>query len=148
MNMDNRTIDLVSEGDKDLEMALTIIWNNCPGGKATHYKIMKLKRHTQYYGEPKSSHYSEIKEDPEGMPTLILLWHEEKGAQALPYSLELEEAIHFVKGWLKRVEYDEEPDHDGDNEKGWRVFTEKWGHVAGHHYAIVGIQPQWASYSK
>lgn len=145
--MNNRTIDIVSEGHQDLEMALTIIWNNCPGSKATHYKIMKLKENFKYYGTP-ISHYAEVNEDPEGDETLILLWHEQKDALKLPYPLELEDAIHFVKGWLKKISYEEEPNHDGSNGKGWRVFTEQWGHVAGHHYAIVGIQPKWAMYGK
>lgn len=146
--MDNRTIDVVSEGNKDLEMALSIIWNNCPGGKATHYKMMKLKEEYQYYGTPTNNHYKNLNEDPEGTDTMILLWHEEKGALELPYALELEDAIHFVKGWLKKITYGAEPDHDGDNGKGWRVFTEQWGHVANHSYAIVGIQPKWAYYGK
>lgn len=146
--MDNRTIDIVSEGNKALEMALNIVWANCPGGKATHYKIVKLKEEVEYYGSPTDRHYTTLKEDKEGEDTLILLWNEEKGALPLPYFLELEEAINFIKGWLKKAEYQEQPDHDGSNGKGWRVFNEQWGHVAGHHYAIVGIQPQWAMYGK
>lgn len=146
--MDNRTIDIVSEGNKSLEMALNIIWTNCPGGKATHYKIVKLKETISYYGKPTDSHYSKLEEDQEGEETLILLWHEEKGAAVLPYPLELEDAISFVKGWLKNTNYHDEPDHDGSNGKGWRIFTEQWGHVAGHSYAIVGVQPRWAMYGK
>lgn len=33
--MDNQTIDIVSEGDA--------------GGKATHYKVINLRRETKYY---------------------------------------------------------------------------------------------------
>lgn len=146
--MDNRTIDVVSEGTKDLEMALSIIWNNCPGRKATHYKIVKLQKHVDYYGQPTNNHYVKFKENPEGVETLILLWHEENNAHALPHPLNIEEAIQFVTDWLEEVAYKDEPDHDGDNGKGWRVFTEQWGQVASHQYAIVGIQPSWSMYGK
>ena len=146
--MDNRTIDVTSEGGEHLAMAIRIAFANAPGGKATHYRIVKLKDKISYYGEPTSRHYENLVEDPEGDPTLILLWHEGRNAIALPYPLEVDEAIAFVSGWLKNVDRGHQPDHDGDNGHGWRVFTEAWGHVAGEHYAIVGVQPAWAMYGK
>lgn len=146
--MDNRTLDIVSEGDAPLGLALKLAWSNASGGKATHYKIAKLHEHVEYFGQPTSRHHVVSRESPDGTPTLILLWHEEKGALPLPYPMELDEAIPFVIGWLKKAPYGEQPDHDGDNGAGWRVYTEAWGHVAGHAYAIVGVQPAWAMYGK
>lgn len=146
--MDNRTIDVTSEGKSALALALALIWANAPGGKATHYKEVNLVRQTRYVGEPTSSHYTSLKENPAGTPTLILLWSHERDAQPLPEPLDHLAAVKFAKAWLKKANYGREPGHDGSNGKGWRVFTEDWGHVADHYYAIVGIQPAWAMYGK
>ena len=146
--MDNRKLDVTSEGEQALGMAVRLAWAGKPGGKATHYKIVKLKEKVKYFGNPTDWHDSELVNAEDGTSTLILLWHEEADALPLPYPLEVDEAVTFISGWLKKVERVEEPDHDGSNGLGWRVFTENWGHVAGHHYAIVGVQPEWAMYGK
>lgn len=149
--MDNRFIDVVSEGDGALALALRLIWPNVPGGKATHYKMMNLIEKTEYpIRDGKVAHHSTtMVEDSRGVSTLILLWSDERDAKELPYPLDLEESIAFVRGWLVHsANYGREPDHDGSNGRGWRVFTEDWGHVAGYHYAIAGVQPAWAMYGK
>jgi len=152
--MDNRQIDVTSEGDKDLLMALTLIWPNAPGSKASHYKIVKLKEDTHYYcdreGKP-YRHWTDLKvagPDEDGQETLIILWHEERDSVPFAYPHSLEDVQQFVKGWLRNVKTGVQPDHDGDNGRGWRVFCDHWGHVAGHHYAICGIQFAWAMYGK
>ena len=164
--MDNRSIDIKSEGDAALRKALEIIWDNAPGGHATHYMITNVTHQVRYWGdrlrgrEPNLEggeegqpqmfvHHSE--EDvagKDGDPTLILLWSHEGIAVPLPYPLDLEGAYGLVTGWLRQVEYGSEPGHDGSNGRGWRLFTDGWGHVAGHHYGIVGVQPLWAMYGK
>lgn len=146
--MDNRQFDITSEGEKALAMAIRIAWDNAPGGKAVHYKVVKVKSDTRYWGEPTSHHSTNSKEDKEGIPTLILFWSDDKDTIPLPYPLEVEEAIPFINGWLKKAEFGQEPDHDGDNGKGWRVFSDDWGYVAGNRCAILGIQPTWAMYGK
>jgi hypothetical protein len=149
--MDNRVLDVVSVGDKALALALELAWHNAPGGKATHYKIVTLKERYQYWPDKAGvviRHSVNLVEDPTGTPTLILLWHEEKNALALAYPHTLPQAVEFTRGWLGNVDYGEEPDHDGSNGKGWRVFTEGWGRVLSHNYTIVGVQPNWAMYGK
>lgn len=148
--MDNRVLDITSEGDKALDMALQLVWPNAPGGKASHYKIVDVQESTSYYGTPPDRHYSETKivPDGEGTQTMILFWHDDKGSIPLPYPMDQQESLHFVKGWLKQTKHGSQPDHDGSNGKGWRVFTNSWGHVAGHHYAFAGIQFAWAMYGK
>jgi hypothetical protein len=146
--MDNRTIDVVSEGDDDLKTALKLIWPNASSGKATHYKVVRLREKVSYYGKPTDWHDLGYEEDPDGTPTLILLWSAEKDAPALPYAMDRKQAAQFVLGWLGQADYGSEPDHDGDNDRGWRVFTDKCGHVVGHQYGIVGVQPAWAQYGK
>jgi hypothetical protein len=146
--MDNRTLDIVSEGSEALAMALKLAWPSAPGGKATHYKMLTLVEKVEYYGQPATHHVKTLKEDPKGVPTLILFWSAERDSTPLPYPMPLDQAITFVQGWLKQTDYGEEPDHDGNNHKGWRVFTESWGLVMGHHYTIVAVQPEWAMYGK
>ncbi len=148
--MDNRQLDITAEGEADLGLAIRLAWPSA-SGKATHYKLINLAETVIYSGKPTTSHIITSKEGGEGdggAPTMILLWHAERGALPLPYPLDLEESIAFLAGWLKKVERGDEPDHDGSNGQGWRAFTESWGHVAGHRYAIVAVQPAWAMYGK
>lgn len=163
--MDNQQIDVTSEGQDGIVHALEIIWDSAaPGGKATHYKIVKLAKRTRYYARQDAifpsnidglegyhaHHFSDLQADESGVQTLILFWHDEKGAQKLPFSLNCKQAAKFIADWLSSPDCDwgGQPDHDGDNGRGFRIFTESWGHVAGHSYAIVAAQPAWAMYGK
>ena len=146
--MDNRSIDITSEGDAHLGLALQLAWPGAAGGKATHYKAVGLVEKVDYYGTPTSHHATTSHELDSGTPTLILFWHDAPGLLPLPYALEIGEAIPFVCGWLKKAQRGPEPDHDGDNGEGWRVFTGVWGGIAGYHYSIVAVQPAWAMYGK
>ena len=70
----------------------------------------------------------------------------------LPYEMNFEAAFQFAWGWLQSEEAKKlrgpEPDHDGDNEPGWRVYNESWTHVDDFWEALVGIEPIWAMYGK
>lgn len=160
--MDNFLIDLVAESKPSLSSALLLAFNhNAPGGKATHYKRVKLKYETRYFKVASRelqpdltlenvSHSSGTYERPQGVDSLILLWSAgDKDAMPLPYPMMHADAVEFIDGWLRNgAEYGREPDHDGDNGKGFRVFTEGWGHVAGNTYTICAIQPAYAMYGK
>lgn len=66
----------------------------------------------------------------------------------LPFPLDLNTSISFAWHWLTTsADYGNEPDHDGDNGKGWRVYNENWGRV-GSFYGFVAIKPAWAMYGK
>ena len=70
-------------------------------------------------------------------------------AFALPSGpMTLEQAADFAVGWLEHADYGREPDHGGDNGKGWRLYCEDWGHVDHDHYAFAAVQPVWAMYGK
>jgi len=147
--MDNLQIDITCEGDAGILKALEIIWPAaCPGGKAIQFIVDKFSTEVTYNGQPTSRHSSQLVRDKDGVPTLILLWNKERDSQPLPYPLDLKQSAEFIRGWLLSTDYGREPDHDGDNGKGWRIFTEGWGHVNGCVYAIVGVQPVWAMYCK
>lgn len=65
------------------------------------------------------------------------------------------QAAEIVFEWLKSDEaskvpcegWDEDADHDGDNELGWRVYTEDWGHVDGD-WNCLAIKPAYMWYGK
>lgn len=146
-------MQVVSEGNEGIALALRLIWPNAPGGKATHYRIANYTSTTEYYqnkdGQTTGHSEKMVEDQSKGVPTLILFWHEERGNVPLPFPLGLDETIQFVQNWLKVTDMPgRPPDHDGNNGMGWCIFTEGWGHVAGSHYAIVAIQPAWAMYGK
>lgn len=137
--MDNRIISIQSEGRKAFDLAFQLLFDNAPGGKATHYLV-----HPEH--------------------GFILLWNEESistkfnhienikiTSVKLPYAMSWQQASEFVWGWLQNEptsNYREYCDHDGSNGKGFKVYNEAWGHVAGLHYAFLAVLPTWAWYGK
>lgn len=79
---------------------------------------------------------------------LVLYWSNNEGATPLPAPLSGEALLGFVQAWLESVEYGSEPDHDGSNSRGWRVYNEQWGQVAGNFYAFAAIEPVWLMHGK
>jgi hypothetical protein len=177
--MDNRRIDVSSEGKDALAHALAIIWDSAAGGHATHYIETCTKTQTRYYacqderlvanaslsGVALSNvkhvhiHHFEntiLAEEGDGVPTLVLLWHagdfDDKKVQKLPFKLNLQQSIDFCQGWLDSLDYNKALkktwSSDVWHHNGFRAFTDYWGHVIDNHYAIVGIQPEWALYGK
>lgn len=147
--MDNRVFDVTSQGS--LRHVLAIAFQNAPGRKATHFLVTHMTKKTTYYcdkaGQP-HRHITEWVEGAGGKPTVVLCWHEEHGATPLPFPLDEEAAEQWLAQWLKHAEYGSEPDHDGDNDRGWRAFCTSWGHVGSRHYAFLAVQPEWAMYGK
>lgn len=167
--MDNFHIEIVAEGDATLAAAIEIAFrHNAPGGKATFYRVVKLKKVTRYFArecQPEQvnvdriekpahirvSHSNEWRHAADGTPTLILLWSKEDKPDVLPLAFPMApaHAIDFVKGWLENAaSAGPQPDHDGDNHLWYCLFTTGWGHVADSTYAIIGVQAAWAMYGK
>lgn len=125
--MDNFTIDVTWEGEKTFRTILELVMKQ-KSAKVTHYAV------APDYG-------------------MILFWTEPgRGAkdiaQKMPYAMDTAAAIDFVWNWLKTADYGDQPDHDGSNGRGWRIFNEAWGHVKDEWAAICAIQPAWAMYGK
>lgn len=122
--MDNFQIDITAQGKPTLETALRIAFEH-NHGPAKGYRI-----------------------DPE--KGLIFLWVVESrpGVVPFPFAMDAVGAADFAWRWLAEQDYGPEPDHDGDNGKGWRVYCEFWGHVGGDWRAICAVQPAWAMYGK
>jgi len=163
--MDNFKIDIQGRGKESLAKAIEIAFaNNSPSGFARHYTTVRLANELQYYSNPVSKHltpnlhnneslhinHSEtLKKNESGHLTLILCWSDSPDTIPLPYPLNANGAIGFVEGWLENAgDPGKEPDHDGDNKAGWRVFTGTWGHVSSYTYSVVAVQAIWAMYGK
>lgn len=124
--MDNFAISVTSEGLIPLELAMEIAFSN-HGCKAIAYKATK-DRFTLYWIASAESDKEVIK---------------------LPVKMDSKACASIVSQWLgEEAEYGKQPDHDGDNGKGWKVFTTAWGMVDGDYRAICAIVPVWAMYGK
>lgn len=120
--MDNRHIDITSEGKDAFHTALSLF--NPPGNKVVGYKAT-AKRLTFFWLESRSDGYTK-----------------------LPYPMTIPQAADFALGWLEHADYGREPDHDGENGKGWRLFHDIWGRVDNDSSSFVAIEPVWAMYGK
>lgn len=85
---------------------------------------------------------------------LVFYWHAFEGTHALPAALDSEGAFDLAVAWLHErpaASYGREPDHDGDNKKGFCVFNTGPSLNTGkarEQYAIVAIKPVWIEYHK
>lgn len=85
------------------------------------------------------------------VPRMVLFWADFDGKdvmQKLPAPMGVAEAVPFVKSWLGSADYGHEPDHDGDNSKGCRVYNEAWTHIGQWHAAFAAIEPVWLMHGK
>ena len=66
-----------------------------------------------------------------------------------PAPMSIDFVATIAHEWLKTVEYPEEPDHDGHNERGWRLYKENWGRIDKFgHGSLCAIEPMWIEYGK
>jgi hypothetical protein len=85
---------------------------------------------------------------------LILSWHNETAYNkpnkwnAFMTPLDADGVTPMVIAWLKEQDFGNEPDTDGHNGKGFRVYNESWGYIDSDPYAFVAIEPQWITYDK
>jgi len=123
--MDNREIRIISEGSEDFRIALSLFKAKTIIG----YKIIESA-------------------DPTIPDSMVLYEFPSKHATAFPFPFTSKLACDFVLAWLEQVDYGKQPDHDGDNHKGWKMENEEWGRVNGDSAAFVKISPEWAMYGK
>lgn len=119
---DSKEFTVEGEGRKDLELAMQLAFR---GSKASGYYISTAG--------------------------LVFSWHPDSSRinfVKLSFQMDYKQAAEFAANWLDRVAYPVEPDHDGDNHKGWTMHRNTWGHVDGDRYAIIAIKPTWSMYGK
>lgn len=89
--------------------------------------------------------------DPVTPSKFILFWADSEiqltGMIPLPPMGPFETEI-VVNAWLASADYGREPDHDGSNTKGCRVYNDTWGHAAGYWQAFAVIEPAWLMHGK
>lgn len=98
----------------------------------------------------------------------IIGWTEKKGALLLftnmldsdkpkvtlfPSRLSIQAAAEIAWNWLSTREYPQEPDQDGSNKKGYRIFTNSepddiWYQPMGMFGALLAVKPEWCMYGK
>lgn len=140
--MDNFHIDVVSDDDTAFGQAMAIAFGK--RRTATHFAVITVPNGGVHGGAG----------DGIQCKTLVFLAFSDGApvnATRFVAPLSAEHATIQARLWLESLP-DEcwgcEPDHDGHNRKGWRVFVETWGRVAGLWGTIVAVQPAWAMYGK
>lgn len=124
--MDNIQFTVTGTGAEAFKTAMTLLMNLRGFHKATHFAS------TPEHG-------------------LVLFWTDPclSAAQPLPYPMKGDSLVDFAFHWLQDgATYGSQPDHDGENERGWVIYVESWGHVMKSPYAICGVRPYWACYGK
>ncbi len=137
--MDNRIISVKSEGIKAFDLAFQLLFDNARGGKASHYFEHPTAGFLLLWNE--DNFYGLTKGDPSAKVS----------ANKLPFKMEWKDAANLAWGWLNNQpteKYEDYLDHDGSNGRGFKVYNEAWGHVAGSSYAFLGVLPVWAWYGK
>lgn len=167
--MDNFNINITCEGDELLAQTIALVFaarglDRTPQGArpdykrpgATHYAVRPVVEGARQEMPDGFNGLAPWKFGLEPKPHRLVFYDNryssekpEGGDQvALPFTLDAEGAADFARRWLAEADYGSQPDHDGDNGRGWRVYNEGWGHVDGHRSAIVAITPVWAMYGK
>ncbi len=124
--MDNFHFDMTSLGAEKLKTALGLF--DPPGRKVVGYSV----------GDATTL----------GRKRLVLYWNDSLAATKLPFPMTLEQAAAFAVGWLEHADYGREPDHEGSNSKGFRIYCEGWCMVGSDFAAFAAIEPAWAMHGK
>jgi len=127
----NFLIDISSEGEKRLQQAFHLRME--PDGR---YASQKADTAIGYVIDPE-------------LGMVFFQWKPSGEFAPFPFKMDADGCAAFAFRWLAEAEYPREPDHDGDNHKGWRFYNEAWGHV-GHYRseALIAVKPEWQMYGK
>lgn len=93
---------------------------------------------------------------------LVLTWFIDKNIT--PFSIKMgktqkiyyQELTEILWEWLQTDEastvackaWDSNHDHDGSNDKGWRLYVEEWGKIKEFDYSICAFKPCYLWYGK
>lgn len=149
--MDNFLINIVSEGS--LADAMKIAcgrWHDKIVGYAIRDAVAGEKYEAdKFLSDPKNAYVLRLQKEPKER-RLVFYWTkiDRPDFVAFPFTLDPDGAADFAARWLAEEDYGKQPDHDGDNGRGWRLYCEGWGHVDSEYQAFVAISPRWAMYGK
>lgn len=143
--MDNRHISIQTRGKKALELAMQLLFDNAPGGKARRYCEHPTYGFVLFWGgEEKDLYGYEDWRKPEEEKTSAPI-------VKLPFEMDCQAATEMVWSWLQQQpddKYRDYCDHDGSNSHGFKIYNEYWGHIGSSHYAILAVLPIWAWHGK
>jgi hypothetical protein len=150
--MDNMQFDMTSEGNQRLADLFKIVFGDrmAVGYAVRHGEPGKRWDPDKYLKDPRDRNLLEWHERPKDL-RLVFFWTNRPNQAdyiALPFKMDAAGAADFAARWLSEADYGREPDHDGDNGKGWRAYSEGWGHVDSDYAAFIAVSPRWAMYGK
>lgn len=79
---------------------------------------------------------------------LLLYWNTDEAGTPFPAPLDLDGVVEVVTTWLREVNYGPQPDHDGHNTRGWRVYNESWSRIGHDWGAFAAVEPSWLMHGK
>ena len=110
---------------------------------------MALALADDYAGEGPNHRPQKVLGYADSAGRLVFYQYADAKMTPFPSPISLDRAAEIAFDWLASQNYGPEPDHDGDNNKGWRAFRDEWGHIDGHgHASFVAIEPMWMEYGK
>jgi len=140
--MDNFCIHVICKGDEALKHAFNLAFS-------------KHKNAAFYAIRPAETAVNNADVAQSNRPTkslrLIFFWCKQEGVKDLvpfPFKMDAAACAEFASRWLAEADYGPEPDHDGSNGRGWRLYNESWGHIDEEYSAIIAVAPNWAWFGK
>ena len=153
MSGDNFAVHILSSGKENLDtIAKLIIRNRCssaeyyvsdhlngivlfwhkPGGKLK-FSIPRLEKPHELCTDRRDDSRDTI----------------DSHVMRLPFLLNQSNVTDFLWCVLQDFTYPQEPDHDGDNEKGFIITTgNEWGQIKDEDYCILQMAPAWIMLGK
>jgi hypothetical protein len=121
---DNFTFNVLGEGRKMLDLMLQVIALGSGHDRAVGYR--------------------------DDGQRLVFAWSIEGTTGFTPLVAETPtvELGQTIELWLRQAKLTKEPDHDGDNQRGWRLYTGSWGHIDSDHHTYFAVEPAWMMYGK
>lgn len=88
----------------------------------------------------------------------VIYWSGDEGTTPFPVPVSVETVVPMIWEWLQSNEAKafvndntEEQKYDGgdvQNQRGWTLSVESWGHGGGSFYGIGAVRPSWCWYGK
>ena len=81
---------------------------------------------------------------------IVFFWADHKDMIPFPTPLDMDRCAEIAYAWLiEEADYGRQPDHDGDNERGWLLYCDGWGHIDLYGWkAFVAVKPMWLMFGK
>lgn len=80
---------------------------------------------------------------------IVFFWADHEKMTPFPTPLGMDRCAEIASDWLEKATYGKQPDHDGDNEKGWLCYRDGWGHIDTFGWqAFIAVKPLWMMYGK